>query len=101
MTYALGTLVDPFVRPVRRVIPMIGRFDLSPIVVILLANVLLILVNAGLPRLHSPLNFALNGQRRRFWSVRLGSAFCMPEAIERPSASPASTAALNCARSMR
>ena len=44
MTYALGTLVDPFVRPVRKIIPMFGRFDLSPIVVIILANVLLMLV---------------------------------------------------------
>ncbi len=44
MTYALGTLVDPFVRPVRKIIPMFGRFDLSPIVVIILANVLLTLV---------------------------------------------------------
>ena len=44
MTYALGTLVDPFVRPVRRIIPMFGRFDFSPIVVILLTNILLILV---------------------------------------------------------
>lgn len=44
MTYALGTLIDPFIRPIRRVLPMFGRFDFSPIVVILLANVLLILV---------------------------------------------------------
>ena len=44
MTYALGTLVDPFVRPVRKIIPMFGRVDLSPIVVIILANVLLMLV---------------------------------------------------------
>ena len=44
MTYALGTLEDPFVRPVRKIIPMFGRFDLSPIVVIILANVLLMLV---------------------------------------------------------
>ena len=44
MTYALGTLLDPFIRPIRRVLPMFGRFDFSPIVVILLANLALILV---------------------------------------------------------
>lgn len=44
MMYALGTLVEPFLRPVRRVLPNIGRFDFSPVVVILLANVLIILI---------------------------------------------------------
>ena len=44
MTYALGMLIEPFVRPVRRVLPMFGRFDFSPVAVILLANIGLIFV---------------------------------------------------------
>lgn len=44
MMYLLSTLLDPFVRPVRRVLPRFGRFDFSPVVVIIVANVLLILI---------------------------------------------------------
>lgn len=34
----INTLVDPFVRPIRRFIPTIGRFDLSPIVLFLILS---------------------------------------------------------------
>lgn len=44
LTYALGTLTEPFVRPIRRLLPMFGRFDFSPVAVILLANIGLIFV---------------------------------------------------------
>lgn len=37
----LATLVDPFLRPFRRLIPRIGQFDISPIVLFLLLNVIL------------------------------------------------------------
>lgn len=37
----MGTIVDPFLRPFRRVIPRIGQFDLSPIVLFLLLNLAL------------------------------------------------------------
>lgn len=37
----LATLVDPFLRPFRRFIPRIGRFDISPIVLFLLLNLIL------------------------------------------------------------
>lgn len=36
----LGTLLDPLLRPVRRVIPMVGRFDLSPLVLFILISIL-------------------------------------------------------------
>lgn len=36
----LATLIDPFLRPFRRVIPMVGRFDLSPIVLFVILNLL-------------------------------------------------------------
>jgi YggT family protein len=36
--YALG---DPLLRPVRRIIPLIGNFDLSPMVVLLVLQILL------------------------------------------------------------
>ena len=39
--YALG---DPMLRPVRRVLPLIGNFDLSPLVVLLVLQVMLSLV---------------------------------------------------------
>ncbi len=37
----LATLVDPFLRPLRRVIPMVGRFDLTPIVLFLVLSLVL------------------------------------------------------------
>lgn len=37
----LATLVDPFLRPFRRFIPRIGQFDISPIILFLLLNLLL------------------------------------------------------------
>ncbi len=44
MIYLLETLLDPFIRPVRRVLPRFGQFDFSPVVVIIITNILLILV---------------------------------------------------------
>lgn len=44
MTYTLALLIDPFLRPVRRMLPNFKGIDFAPLVVILLANVLLIFV---------------------------------------------------------
>ena len=43
------SLTNPLVRPIRKVIPLIGMMDLSPLVAILGLNVLLIVVNNILP----------------------------------------------------
>jgi YggT family protein len=43
-------LTDPLLRPIRRVVPMVGPVDLSPLVLIVLANIALIVV-ARLPGL--------------------------------------------------
>ncbi len=40
MTYTLQFLLDPFLRPVRRFIPPIAGFDLSPIIVFIVIQVL-------------------------------------------------------------
>lgn len=37
----LGTLIDPFLRPIQRIIPRIGGFDLSPVVLFIVANIIL------------------------------------------------------------
>ncbi len=37
----LGTLIDPFLRPIRRFMPRIGGFDLSPVVLFIVANLVL------------------------------------------------------------
>lgn len=42
----LHDLNEPLLRPVRRVVPMIGMVDLSPLVAIILLNVLLIVVRS-------------------------------------------------------
>jgi YggT family protein len=42
MAELLGELVDPLLRPVRRVLPPIGGLDLSPLVVILLLRAAMI-----------------------------------------------------------
>lgn len=44
MTYTLALLIDPFLRPVRRVMPTVKGIDFSPFVIILAANALLIFV---------------------------------------------------------
>lgn len=36
----LATLVDPFLRPLRRIIPMVGRLDLTPIVLFIVLSAL-------------------------------------------------------------
>jgi YggT family protein len=42
MAELLGELVEPLLRPVRRVLPPIGGLDLSPLVVIILVRVIMI-----------------------------------------------------------
>lgn len=42
MTDTLGTLLEPFLRPIRRIVPMIKNIDLSPMILIILAYVVLI-----------------------------------------------------------
>jgi len=44
---ALNQLSDPILAPIRRVLPLVGNFDLSPLVAILLIQVLLYLVHPG------------------------------------------------------
>ena len=39
------SLTEPLLRPVRKVIPAMGALDLSPLVVIILLNILLIIIN--------------------------------------------------------
>lgn len=41
----VNSLTAPIVRPIRKVVPLIGMMDLSPMVAILALNVLLIIVN--------------------------------------------------------
>ena len=45
---ALNQLSDPLLRPIRKVLPLIGNFDLSPLVAIILIQVILALVHPGL-----------------------------------------------------
>lgn len=47
----VNSLVSPLVSPVRRRLPPVGMLDLSPLVVILGLNILLIVVNGIFPRL--------------------------------------------------
>lgn len=42
--YSLAILMEPFVRPVRRVLPSIRGMDFSPLVVLLVANAVLLIV---------------------------------------------------------
>jgi len=42
----IQTLTDPLMRPLRRVIPLIGSVDLSPLVALLLLQILLRIINA-------------------------------------------------------
>ena len=41
----VNSLTAPIVRPIRKVVPLIGMMDLSPMVAILILNILLIVVN--------------------------------------------------------
>ena len=41
----VNSLTAPIISPIRKFVPPIGMMDLSPLVVILLLNVLLIIVN--------------------------------------------------------
>lgn len=44
---AVSMLVRPFLAPFQRALPLVGGFDLSPIVVILIVNVMLIVLGRG------------------------------------------------------
>lgn len=44
MTYTLAMLIDPFLRPIRRVLPTFRNIDFSPLVLIVITNLLLMLV---------------------------------------------------------
>ena len=44
MTYTLAVLLDPFLRPIRRVLPTFRGIDFSPLVLILITNLLLIVI---------------------------------------------------------
>ena len=44
MTYTLAVLLDPFMRPIRRVLPTFRGIDFSPLVLILITNLLLIVI---------------------------------------------------------
>ncbi|HRP74787.1 MAG TPA: YggT family protein, partial [Rhodocyclaceae bacterium] len=50
-------LAEPFLRPFRRVVPMIANIDLSPLVLLLLLQVILVIL-AGLRGNFAPLLFA-------------------------------------------
>ncbi len=45
---ALNQLSDPLLRPIRKVLPLIGNFDLSPLVAIILIQVILTIIHPGL-----------------------------------------------------
>lgn len=47
----IAALTQPFLAPIRRVVPLIGGVDLSPLVLILLVQVLLTLLQSWLPGL--------------------------------------------------
>lgn len=44
MTYTLAMLIDPFLRPIRRFLPTFRGIDFSPLVLIVITNVLLMFV---------------------------------------------------------
>ena len=44
MGYTIEMLLRPFLTPIRRILPTFGRIDLSPLVLIVIANALLIVV---------------------------------------------------------
>lgn len=44
---ALNQLADPILSPLRKIIPLVGNFDLSPLVAILLIQVLLAFIHPG------------------------------------------------------
>jgi YggT family protein len=46
VTPVFDTLTRPFLRPLRRVLPPVGRFDLSPLVLLVIIQVLLIVLHA-------------------------------------------------------
>ncbi|MDO5531849.1 YggT family protein [Sutterella sp.] len=43
MTYTLAMLLDPFMRPIRRVVPTFKGFDFAPLILVVVANLLLMI----------------------------------------------------------
>ena len=41
----LGKLVQPLLKPIRRVVPLVGNFDLSPLVLIVLIEIVAYLIS--------------------------------------------------------
>ena len=37
---ALDRIIDPLLRPIRRVVPLVGMFDISPLILIILIEIL-------------------------------------------------------------
>ncbi len=37
---ALDRILDPLLRPIRRVVPLVGMFDISPLILIILVEIL-------------------------------------------------------------
>ena len=49
MGAVLGALVDPLLRPIRRVLPPLGGLDLSPLVLLVVAQVVVIALSHAYP----------------------------------------------------
>jgi len=45
LTPLINSLTNPILRPIRKVVPLVGMMDLSPLVAILGLNILLIIAN--------------------------------------------------------
>ena len=48
LAWPLAALTSPLLRPFRRVVPLMGQFDLSPLVALLVIQVLLVLLDPTL-----------------------------------------------------
>lgn len=51
IVYFLAQLIDPLLQPVRRVLPLLGGVDLSPIALLLIIEVAKIMLSHGVPML--------------------------------------------------
>lgn len=43
---SIDRLIDPLLKPIRRVIPTVGRFDFSPIILIIIVEVIAMIVKS-------------------------------------------------------
>jgi YggT family protein len=43
---ALDRIIDPFLNPIRRVVPVVGGFDISPMILIILIQVVMWILKA-------------------------------------------------------